>query len=207
MQRLKQAAVAFAASVLLSVFVAGCASTKSDTQSKQLDVFASREAQLLKPGDSIDVQVYREPDLSGTFVLDEQGSIRHPLLGYVRLQGFDRYETEYLLTSMFGSKYLVNPQVFVTLHGGSGSQVVVLGEVNRPGVRDLATGESWTLLKAIAEAGGFTDLAALNRVKIIRKTGESEKSIRVKVPRIIEGEIPDIELKSNDVIMVPQILF
>ncbi len=187
---------------------AGCALLQTVPQDEDsLESNDLLQDYVLKSGDEIDLQVFRESDLSGLFQLDQSGRIRHPLLGYVHLQGVTLQQAEYEIKQQLASQYLVDPKVFVTLPESSRAQVVLLGEVKQPGVRSMPSGQDMTLLQAIAEAGGFTDLAAINRVKIVRRSGGEDTSIRVRVPRIIEGEEPDIRLLKNDVIMVPQVLF
>jgi len=161
----------------------------------------------LQSGDQIDLQVYREPQLSGAFRIDSVGLIRHPLCGSFRAAGLSVDEAEVRLTEMLGEKYLVNPKVIISILSARNSHVVILGEVASPGVHPISFGESVTLLQAIAEADGFTDLASVNRVTVTRTLDGKEESIRVRVSKMISGKEPDMPLKPNDVIMVPQIIF
>lgn len=85
--------------------------------------------------------------------------------------------------------------------------VYVQGEVKTPGAIKLT--KDLTVLKALAQAGGFTPLAAPNRVNVVRLQGDKKQSLRVNVNEIMsESEAtPDIPLKANDIINVPQRLF
>jgi polysaccharide export outer membrane protein len=89
----------------------------------------------------------------------------------------------------------------------SAENVYVQGEVKRPGTvkfsRDL------TVVKAIGEAGGFTDLAAPKRVTLLRGEGREKEQIRVNVDDMINDPkaAPDIRLRPDDVLIVPQRLF
>lgn len=161
----------------------------------------------LQAGDEVNVQVYREPQLSGVFRIDASGKIRHPLCGSLQIGGLAVEDVEAQLTELLGERYLVNPKVVVSILSAQGSHVVILGEVENPGVHPIPFGESLTLLQAVAEAGGFTDLASVNRVTIVRSVDGEERSIRVKVSRMISGQEPDLPLLPNDVIMVPQVIF
>lgn len=161
----------------------------------------------LEAGDELNLQVYREPQLSGIFCIDASGQIRHPLCGSLQVRGLTLEEVEAQLTELLGERYLVNPKVVVSIQSAQGSHVVILGEVKNPGVHPIPFGESMTLLQAIAEAGGFTDLASVNRVTLVRSVDGEERSIRVKVSRMISGQEPDLPLLPNDVIMVPQVIF
>ena len=161
----------------------------------------------LQPGDQVSVQIYREPQLSGVFRVDAAGFIRHPLCGSFASAGRTLKEAEASLTQLLGDRYLVNPKVILAIESAQSSHVVLLGEVVKPGVHPVPFGESITLLRAIAEAGGFTDLASADRVTVTRTVDGKETSIRARVSRMIAGKEPDMPLKPNDVIMVPQVIF
>lgn len=97
-----------------------------------------------------------------------------------------------------------NDTVFVEKIG----KVSVLGEVTRPGTFELK--DKMTFIEAIAMAGGFTDIAAMNRTRVIREDPQSKK----KVIRIVVTDITsrgkkdkDIELLPGDIIYVPESLF
>ena len=87
-------------------------------------------------------------------------------------------------------------------------QVYVQGEVRTPAPVKYTT--DLTLLKAITQAGGFTQLAASGRVDLLRgRAGEKKERIRVDVDKIMRApdENPDVSLKPEDIIYVPQRLF
>jgi polysaccharide export outer membrane protein len=86
--------------------------------------------------------------------------------------------------------------------------VYVQGEVRAPSPLKYTT--DLTLLKAITQAGGLTPLAASGRVDLLRgRTGEKKERIRVDVDKIMRSpeENPDVSLKPDDIIYVPQRLF
>lgn len=85
--------------------------------------------------------------------------------------------------------------------------VYVQGEVKTP--RTVPLTRNLTILRAIAEAGGFTPLAAPKRVTLIRAEGSKKERIRVNVDEIMSdpGGAADVPLKANDIIIVPQRFF
>ena len=90
------------------------------------------------------------------------------------------------------------------------SQIVVMGEVEKPGVYPLPPGEPMTLLQAIAVAGGFTELASPDRVRIVRRLEDgSQTTLKVRVSDLLggKGRQQDLSLEPNDVIMVPEVVF
>jgi len=172
-------------------------------------ISSSREY-VLQDGDEIDIQVYREPDLSGAFRLKPSGKIRHPLVGSVGLGGKTVKEAEVYFTKRLAKDYLVNPRVIIKILSTKSSQIILMGEVENPGVYPLPFDGGMTFLQAIAGAGGFTDLASPDRVCIVRQTeGEKNITIRVRVSDLLrgKGKQKDIPMEPNDVIMVPEIIF
>ena len=85
--------------------------------------------------------------------------------------------------------------------------VYVHGEVKTPG-SVKSTGDL-TVLRAIAQVGGVTPLAATSRVEILRAEGEKKERIKVDLDKMMKAsdENPDVRLKANDIIFVPQRLF
>jgi len=86
--------------------------------------------------------------------------------------------------------------------------VYVIGEVKTPGALSVKKSNIPTLLRAIAQAGGFTERAAQGGVVIKRRdeTGKETKE-EVNVKDIIKGKKSDIQLKENDVVIVPETIF
>ncbi len=83
--------------------------------------------------------------------------------------------------------------------------VYVQGEVKVPG--QIKFTNDLTMLKAIAQTGGFTPLAASNRVSVLRGESAKKENIRVNVNDMMKESSPDIPLQPNDIIIVPQRLF
>ena len=88
------------------------------------------------------------------------------------------------------------------------ANVIVMGEVAKPGTYNFGDASKMTLLGAISQAGGFTRIAALNGVKIIRIDELGNKlNIRVNVNNIYKGREKDVMLEPNDIIIVPESWF
>jgi len=85
--------------------------------------------------------------------------------------------------------------------------VYVQGEVKKPGLVKFT--KTLTIVQAISEAGGFTDLAAPKRVTLLRGHGAKKENIRVDVNEMIKEpqSAPEVLLQPNDVLIVPQRLF
>jgi polysaccharide export outer membrane protein len=87
-------------------------------------------------------------------------------------------------------------------------QIYVMGQVGDPGALGVRRSMIPTLLRAIAQAGGFGERAAKGGVIIKRiKEDGSEERIKVNVKDIIKGKKEDIQLKEGDVVIVPETIF
>ena len=85
--------------------------------------------------------------------------------------------------------------------------VYVHGEVKTPGA--IKSTADLTILRAISQVGGVTPLAATGRVEILRAQGEKKEQFKVDLYKVMRspGENPDVLLKPNDIVFVPQRLF
>ena len=153
------------------------------------------------PLDTLDVTVFQEPDLSAKAIeVDASGRIALPLIGSVDAKGKTASELSAELEQLFGSKYLRNPQVTVTVASSVSQKVSVQGEVAQPGVYQL-TGPT-TLLDVMSMAKGETELAKLNEVVVFRNiTGERMGAV-FDISSIRRGEAPDPVIHGNDLVVV-----
>lgn len=85
--------------------------------------------------------------------------------------------------------------------------VYIHGEVKTAGA--IKATSELTVLRAISQAGGLTPLAATSRVEILRGDGEKKQKIKVDLDKMMKApdENPDVRLKPNDIVFVPQRLF
>lgn len=90
---------------------------------------------------------------------------------------------------------------------GLGNSIYVFGEVRRPGLQALV--KDLTALRALINAGGFTNFASLRNVSIIRGPDDKKEKIRVNVKELLDDPEKgrDIPLQSGDVIYVPEGIF
>lgn len=88
------------------------------------------------------------------------------------------------------------------------ANVIVMGEISKPGTYGFGDASKMTLLSAISTAGGFTRIAAINGVSIIRvdELG-NKKKIKVNVKSIYNGRDKDVPLEPGDIIVVPESWF
>ncbi|HJQ15600.1 MAG TPA: polysaccharide biosynthesis/export family protein [Allosphingosinicella sp.] len=153
------------------------------------------------PLDSIDVNVYQEPDLSVKKVqVDASGNVALPLVGTVAASGKTASELSKELATRFEAKYLNNPQVTVVVASSVSQKVVVQGEVTEPGVYEIKG--PTTLLEAISLAKGETRVAALKDVAVFRNVNGQRMGAVFDINSIRAGQAKDPELVGNDVVVV-----
>ena len=164
----------------------------------------------IEPGDTLKIVVYREPDLSGDFVVDTGGSISYPLVGSFPVASRSVKEIrEELLVAI--KKFIIDPQLTVThqkkkREASVGEQiapaesVTVLGEVRNPGAHEAV--KNLTLTKVIAQAGGVTPAAETNKIKLIRLIGEQQKVQLYSMDAINNAETEDPLVQPGDKIIV-----
>ncbi len=119
--------------------------------------------------DTLEISVFMVPGLSRVVQVDARGRIDLPLLGSVAAGGRTTRELEAELARQLGAKYVRSPQVTVTVKDGLAQRYAVDGAVAKPGIY-VAKGET-TLLQAIAQAGGPSEVGNVDDVIIVRDVG------------------------------------
>ena len=162
----------------------------------------------LRPGDSVQVMVYGEPDLSFAQNIDASGRVMLPLAGSLRLEGRTTREAEEILRLAYiEGEILIAPHVSLQVTGYSPRQFYIFGEVNAPGVKAFPLdATSLDILQVLSMAGSFTDLARRNRVRITRVESDgNESSIVVDAEKLMTGSgDTTVRIFPNDRIFVPQ---
>jgi polysaccharide export outer membrane protein len=139
----------------------------------------------LAAGDVIAVEVFGEEDLRASVRVGADGVVSLPLLGAVRVGGLSLPQTTARLTELYQRDYLVNPKLNVSLIGFAKQRFTVLGQVNRPGSFEMPEGSgAIDILEAVAMAGGYTRVAAPERISIRRRSTSGDEVIRVNAKRL-----------------------
>lgn len=153
-------------------------------------------------GDVLEVNVWREPMLSGEVVVRNDGMISIALAGDVHAAGRTTLDLKVEIQDRL-RKYLGEPVVTVILRTPASQKFYVVGEVKTPGEYDLI--KEMTVVQAIARAGGFTEWAKKDKLLILRSDGGTETRISVNYGDIVKGRSieQNILLRANDTIVVP----
>lgn len=165
----------------------------------------------LSPSDQIAVEVFGEDDLRTAAQIGADGAVSLPLLGPVRLGGLTLVQAASRLTELYGRDYLVNPKVNVSLVGYAKARFTVLGQVNRPGAYEMPEGATGgiDILDAIAMAGGYTRIAAPERISVRRKGANGDEVIKVNAKKLTSsgGGSGTFRVQSGDRITVGESIF
>lgn len=156
-------------------------------------------------GDTISVVVQRFPDLSFTALINNEGNIVTPLLGAVPLLGLTLEEAQERLRVGL-NRYVINPNVTVTLAGQRPVVVTLTGEVLRPGFYPLAPNSQ--ILAALQVAGGATTQADLRSVTIRRTLFDGsviEQRVDLFTPLQNGQPLPDLRLQDGDAVILPKL--
>jgi protein involved in polysaccharide export with SLBB domain len=165
---------------------------------------------ILSPNDQVAVDVFGEEDLRTNGRLNPEGNLSVPLLGSIHLAGLTLTQAASKLTELYGRDYLVNPRVNVMLLSFARRRFSILGQVNRPGSFEMPDGSPGgiDLLEAIAMAGGYTRIAAPERVTIRRHTAAgSDQIFKVNAKRFTKGSGGSFLVEPGDTVTVGESIF
>ena len=170
------------------------------------------------PNDVLAITVFDQPQLTGRYMVQADGSFTFPLLGRVSVGGLTMQAVENHVRDSLAKGYLKNPQVGVSVEEFRSQQVFIVGEVRQPGILQF-TG-SMTMIEALARAGSTTDRAGIEAV-IVRtpdgvapadaaalaraRKGDDANVIRVNLETLQNGALTqNATLQSGDTIFVPR---
>jgi polysaccharide export outer membrane protein len=165
---------------------------------------------ILSANDQVAVEVFGEEDLRTNGRLNGEGNLSVPLIGSVHLAGLTLTQAASRLTDLYARDYLVNPRVNVMLVGYAKRRFTMLGQINRPGSYEMPDGspEGIDLLEAVAMAGGYTRIAAPERISVRRHSNSGkDEIIRVDAKRLARGDRGNFTVLPGDAITVGESIF
>lgn len=164
--------------------------------------------------DVLKVTVFDEPQLSGTFRVDVDGSFTYPFLGRIKAVGQNLRSIEAELARLLADGYVRRPQVAIEVEQYRSRSIFVVGEVRSPGKYALA-GEM-TLIEALAQAGSTTP-AAGSEAMILHSADPSRpeqaepgatpdsRTTRVNLTDLQSGKIlNNVMLREGDTVFIPK---
>lgn len=154
------------------------------------------------PQDLLKLDVFGVEALSKRSVrVNASGQISLPLIGAVQAGGLTAEQLAAAIAVRLAQDYLQDPQVTIFIEEFTSQRVTVAGAVKSPGIFPLK-GRT-TLMQAVAQAGGPNSVASLGTVKILRPEPDgARKTLEFDLGAIREGQIPDPEVRGEDVVQV-----
>jgi polysaccharide export outer membrane protein len=197
-------------SLLVLVWVAlaaGCASYGS-AESAPTSTAAADTAYKIGPLDTLNVVVWRNPDLSTTLTVRPDGKISTPLVEDTIAAGRTPTELARDIEKSLG-KFIRDPVVTVVVGGFQGTfsqQIRIVGEAAKP--QSVPYRQDMTILDVMIQAGGLTDFADGNGAVLVRGL-EGGKQYRLRLKDLLKrGDISaNVAVKPGDIIIVPQSWF
>lgn len=200
--------------MVVCLFVAACTSNPAlkpeGLKSGQSETAITQEKYKIGVDDTVQVSVWRNPELTVTVPVRPDGKISMPLIGDVLAGGFSPEEVAAEIKKKL-SNYIRDPQVAViltALHSHEYlTRVRVTGAVRTPS--SLAHRQGMTVLDAVLAAGGLNEFAAPGRAKLFRTEKGVTKTFNVLLDEILNGGKLESNyiLKPGDVITVPERFF
>lgn len=194
-----------AAAGCAALIVAGCASNYPPAPS----LAASDDySYVIGPGDTINIQVWRNPELSMSVPVRPDGKLAAPLVEDMLAMGKNPSALARDIEKEL-SKFIRDPVVTVivtTFVGPYSEQIRVIGQAAKPQI--LAYKHKMTVLDVMIAVGGLTDFADGNGASILR-TSEGNKQYGVRLKDLVKkGDVTaNVEVKPGDVLIIPQSWF
>lgn len=196
-------------SVLLSIALAGCATSRSDDVAYNPAGFAAPDVPvierlsaeyLIAPLDKISINVFQVEQLSGEYQVDLTGKIAMPLVGSVEAVNLTTSQLQEVLKERLSVNYLKNPDVTVGILAATGSNITIEGAVRKPGL--YPNFGKMSLIQAVAIGGGLEPTANAKRVFVFRQVDGKRMVAGFDLTTIRTGQEPDPEIYRGDIIVV-----
>ena len=159
------------------------------------------EFYVIGAGDTLNVNVWKEPTLGGAAKVRPDGFITLPLINEVQVVGLTTARLRSILEDKY-KEYTVEPFVTIRVEGIASSEVFLVGQVVKAGAYNLAGND--TLLQLITRAGGLGIFAERSNLRVVRREGNKLTEFIVDYDAIIRGDLKqDILLRPGDRIIVP----
>jgi polysaccharide export outer membrane protein len=164
---------------------------------------------LVGPGDSLNIVVWRNPELSMVVPVRPDGKITTPLVEDLPASGKTATQLARDIETVL-AKYIQSPVVTVVVTNFVGpytEQIRVIGEAAKP--QTLPYRENMTLLDVMIAVGGITDFAAGNRASILRRSGGTTQQLGIRLVDLVRGGdlSANVAMRPGDVVVIPQSFF
>ncbi len=154
--------------------------------------------------DILEVMVLRHPEVSGQYIINNEGNIQFEFIGDVKVEGMKKNQVQDRLVRLL-EEYIISPIVTVKIVGYNSKIVYVIGEVGRPG-KIIMRGDTITVREALVQAGLPMLTAKTSKSHLITPSasGKIEDKI-VNVHKLLyEGDLREnLVMKPGDTLYIP----
>ncbi len=187
---------------ILLLFSAFGFSAAADSKNNQAKPAPGNEEYIIGLGDILEINVWKEAELSRIVTVRLDGRISLPLLGDVDASGKSPRVLTAFLEKEFG-KIIAEPAVSVMLQESRSRRYYMVGQVNTPG--EFAIDYPVTILQALARGGGFLEWAKTSNIIIVRQSVDGEMLLPFDYNDFIKGknQHANILIAPGDTIIVP----
>lgn len=195
--------------VLLAGLVSACANDPIYPPAPAKAADASDWLYLLGPGDSVNIFVWGNPEVSGAFPIRPDGKVTMNLVEDMPASGKTPSQLARDIEKVLG-RYIQDPVVTVTVSGGVGpysQQIRVVGQAAKP--QALNFRENMSLVDVMISVGGLTDFAAGNRASILRVVDGKPQQYGVRLEDLVKGGdvSANVDMRPGDVLIIPESWF
>lgn len=193
----------------LAILVAsGCASAPQFPPASAAAPSAPRDY-LIGPGDTVNVTVWRNPEVSMSVAVRPDGKITTPLVEDLTASGKTPTELARDIEKAL-AKFIQQPVVTVIVTsfvGPYSEQIRVIGQAAKP--QALAYRQGMSLMDVLIAVGGITEFAAGNRANIIRSVDGKQQQLAVRLSDLIrDGDIAaNVAMQPGDILIIPESYF
>jgi polysaccharide export outer membrane protein len=195
------------ASVAIAAVLFGCAT--KDLRVQEFQVAAGtpdpskppEQFYLIGAGDTLNINVWKEPTLSGTVKVRPDGYVTLPLINEVQVAGQTTANLRNTLEDKY-KEFTTDPFVTIRVEAIASSEVFLVGQVTKAGAFPLSGNE--TLLQLLTRAGGLGIFADRSNIRVVRREGNRVTEYTVDYDAIIKGDLKqDVLLRPGDRVIVP----
>jgi polysaccharide export outer membrane protein len=195
--------------LLLAGLLTACAKDPIYPPAPAKAAAASDWMYLLGPGDSVNVFVWGNPEVSGSFPIRPDGMMTMNLVEDLPASGKTPTQLAREIEKILG-RYIQDPIVTVIVAGGVGpysQQIRVLGEASKP--QTLVYREDMSLVDVMITVGGLSDFAAGNRASILRIVDGKPQQFSVRLEDLVKGGdiSANVEMRPGDLLIIPESFF
>ncbi len=198
-------AITWCVAAVAAIGLVGCATRQAELPAAPTEAASPDYSYIVGPGDTLNISVWRNPELSSTVPVRPDGKVSTPLVDELVAQGKTPSQIARDVEKAL-AKLVRDPVVTVIVTnfvGPYSQQIRVVGEAAKP--QFLPYKQKMSVMDVMIAVGGLTDFADGNKATIVR-AAEGNKRYSVRLSDLVRrGDISaNVEMLPGDVLIIPQ---